>query len=114
MTDLWLELRDKNILLGDCIRSLKEQGMKHARADHDYKISLRLEIFELHEKDKVAWTACISMAHGDTDRHNVSQKRLERDLAKTKYDVLQEKINGLKLEMRIIESQLSREWGQAK
>lgn len=111
MNDLWQELEDKRRLLNDCISSLKDNGIALARHEHDYKMALRTEIFRLHEAEKVAWTACINLAHGD---ENVAGLRQSRDLAKTKYDVLIEKINGLKLEMRILEGQLSREWGISK
>ena len=112
--DLWSELTDTRKLLNECIVALKDNGILYAKSEHEYKIALRKEIYRLHEDEKVAWTTTMSMAHGDTDNFNVSDKRYRRDLAKTKYDVCLEKINGLKLEIRILESQLNREWGQAK
>jgi hypothetical protein len=86
-------------------------GKKLARAEHDYKIANRVEIFRLHEEDKTAWTACQTLAHGDD---TVAQLRLNRDLAKVEYEVSQEKIQGLKLQLRLIESEIERDWSQSK
>jgi hypothetical protein len=41
----------------------------------------------------------------------VAKKRFERDIAETMYNTAQEKINTLKLQIRILESQIQREWG---
>lgn len=97
----------------DCISALKIKGRERAQAEHNYKIALKKEIVALHD-EKVAWTTCVQMAHGDTDRYNVAALRLKRDLAQADYDVCQEMINGLKLQIRILESQLSREWSTTK
>ena len=40
----------------------------------------------------------------------VAQLRLKRDIAQTMCDANQEHINVMKLQMRIIENQLKREW----
>ena len=111
--DLWSEITEKTKLLYDCISALKVKGRDRAQAEHDYKIALKREIVSLHD-EKVAWTTCVQMAHGDTMRHNVAALRLKRDLAQADYDVCQEMINGLKLQIRILESQLSREWSVSK
>lgn len=85
-----------------------------SRTEHDYKVAYRKEVFRLHQQDKVAWTAAITLAHGDTEYFNVAELRFKRDIAKSEYEVAQEKINGLKLSLRMIEAEISREWGQNK
>lgn len=90
---------------------LWRMGKKLALAEHEYKIANRIEIFRLHEEDKTAWTACQTLAHGDK---KVAELRLKRDLAKVEYDVSQEKINGIKLQLRLIESEIERGWNQSK
>ena len=42
---------------------------------------------------------------------SVAEARFRRDVAEAVYKANQEAINSLKLQMRLIESQLSREWG---
>lgn len=44
----------------------------------------------------------------------VANKRFKRDVSETMYNVALENINSLKLQMRILENQLSREWGNTK
>lgn len=111
--DLWREITEKTSLLQSCISALKDKGRERAQCEHDYKIALKKEIVALHD-EKVAWTTCVSMAHGDTDRYNVAALRLKRDIAQADYDVTKEMINGLKLQIRILESQLNREWSVTK
>lgn len=111
--DLWSEITQKTNLLHDCISALKSKGRDRAECEHNYKIALKREIVALHE-EKVAWTTCVQMAHGDTDRYNVAALRLKRDLAQADYDVCQEMINGLKLQIRILDSQISREWSDVR
>lgn len=100
--------------LTDSYSHLWKKGREYATADHMYKISYKKEVFLLHEVDKVAWTACMSLAHGDEDRNDTAKLRLARDLAKIEYEVMQEKIQGTKLQLRLIESQLERDWSQTK
>jgi len=90
---------------------LWKEGQVYALAEHNYKIANKIEIFRLHEENKVAWTVCQTLAHGD---ETVAELRLQRDLSKVKYEVMNEKIQGIKLQLRLIESQLERDWGQAK
>jgi hypothetical protein len=40
----------------------------------------------------------------------VAKKRCNRDIAQTMYTVAQENINSIKLQIRILESQVNREW----
>ena len=41
----------------------------------------------------------------------VADKRFKRDVAETMYNVALENINSTKLQLRILENQLQREWG---
>ena len=107
---LWDEIIEKRALLSSCIESLMEHGIKASKAEHNYKIALRKEMYRLREDEKVAWTAVANLSYGDLQ---VAKLRMDRDIYKVTYDAAQEKINGLKLELRILESQLNREWGNA-
>lgn len=44
---------------------------------------------------------------------SVAEARFKRDVAETIYKANLEAINSIKLQMRLIESQLNREWGNA-
>lgn len=43
----------------------------------------------------------------------VAERRLKRDIEQANYDANKEHINICKLKLRILEAQLSREWGAA-
>ena len=111
MTDLIQEIKEKRKSLMDAVESMRYMGAKLAESEFKYKVALRKEIFLLHEDKKVAWTACSNLAHGEDSEFEVAQKRYNRDFAKTQYEASQELINALKLEIRIIEGDLKREWG---
>ena len=73
----------------------------------DYKILLRQECLKLRDE---------GMAIGMIDKTcygipSVAEARYRRDIAEAIYRANQEAINSIKLEIRIIESQLQREWG---
>lgn len=105
--DLYLELQSKFAQLDKSIRHLRKSGTEYATAERDYKILLRTECLKLRDE---------GMAVGMIDKTcygipAVAEKRFQRDIAKTIYTANQEAINSLKLQIRIINDQLSREWG---
>jgi len=71
------------------------------------RILLRQEILRLHVEDSVAWTSCYTLAQGE---ETVSKLRLDRDIKKSDYDVCREKINACKLEIRLLEEEIKRDW----
>ena len=89
------------------VKGMQNWGLKKAQAESDYKTVLRQEV--LKERDKGTAVGVISLTvYGHSE---VAKKRLERDIAQTMYEVSQEKINVSKLEARILENQLNREYG---
>lgn len=109
--DLTNELFSKLTELTASISTLKEYGLKLAEAEKDYKICLRLEALKLRSEKGMAITLIQQVVYGVPE---VAEKRFKRDVAETMYNTAQEKINTLKLQIRILESQVSREWGQNK
>lgn len=105
--DLTQSLRQQRILLIDCVQAMKDTGRKLAQAEYKYKVSLRQEILRLHIEDSVAWTSCYTLAQGE---EMVSKLRLDRDIKKSDYDVCREKINACKLEIRLLEEEIKRDW----
>ena len=106
--------RDRMLLsLTNSYSELWKMGKKLAECERDYKIAYRKEVLRLVHDKKCAWTAAITLAQGDTDAFNVAELRFNRDIAKSPYNVSTEKINGLKLSLRIIESEIERQWGKS-
>lgn len=108
--DLYLELQYKINLLESAVRSLKGHGRAYAQAEHDYKIALSQKI--LMERDKgVPVTIISDICRGSRD---IAKLRLERDVAEVAYKAVLEAINSYKLQIKILENQIQREWGVVK
>ena len=107
MEDLYNELLSKTRQLDTSIKMLRQNGTAYAQAEHDYKVALRQECLKL--RDQGMAIGMINMtAYGIP---SVAQLRFKRDVAETVYKANQEAINSLKLQMRLIEGQIQREWG---
>lgn len=91
------------------IRKLRTNGQKLAEAERDYKLTLRREALKLRAGDMPV-TLINSIIYGVPE---VADKRFKRDVEQANYDANKEHINVTKLKLRILEAQLSREWGAA-
>lgn len=106
--DLVLEIQDKMKELTQSIKMLRAHGVKLAEAERDYKIKLREEALKLRQEKGMAVTLIGQTVYGVPQ---VAKLRFERDVAEAMYTANQEHINVCKLQIRILENQLSREWG---
>lgn len=104
--NLFNELQTKQSQLNVSIKKLRETGSNYAKAERDYKILLRQEVLKLRDEGQAIGVISL-ICYGIP---SVAKARFERDVAETIYKANQEAINTLKLEIRLIESQLSREW----
>lgn len=105
--DLYSELQSKTKQLEISIKQLRKSGTEYAAKERDYKVLLRTECLRLRDE---------GMAIGMIDKTcygipSVAKARFERDVAETIYKANLEAINSIKLQMRLIEAQLNREWG---
>lgn len=103
MNDLGYKIQELNT----SIELLKTNGKKYAEAERDYKIMLRQECLKLKHE---------GMAIGMIDKTcygipEVAEKRFQRDVAEVMYKANQENINSIKLQMRLLENQIQREYG---
>ena len=108
--DLFNELGRLTNDLNVSIRKLRETGTDFAQAERDYKVLLRQECLRLRDE---------GMAIGMIDKTcygipSVAEARFKRDVKQAIYNANQEAINSIKLQMRIIEGQLNREWNSVK
>lgn len=104
--DLYNELQAKIKQLEVSVKELRTSGTNYAKAERDYKILLRQECLKLRDE---------GMAIGMIDKTcyglpTVAEARFQRDVNKTIYEANIEAINSLKLQMRLLEAQISREW----
>ena len=93
--------------LTSSIKLLRKNGNELAEAEKQYKITLRLEALKLRNEKNMPVTLINQIVYGIPE---VAEKRFKRDVAETMYNTNQEHINVTKLKLRLLESQLSREW----
>lgn len=108
--DLWQELRSKSQQLETSIKSLRRTGAEYAQAERDYKVLLRQECLKLKD-DGMAIGLIDKTCYGIP---SVAEARFKRDVSEAVYKANQEAINSLKLQLRLIDSQINRDWGQAE
>lgn len=107
--ELYQELQTKTRQLEASIRQLRQNGTAYAQAEMEYKMLLRQECLKL--RDSGMAVGMINMtAYGIP---SVAEARFKRDVAETVYFANKEAINSIKLQLRLIESQIQREYGIA-
>lgn len=109
--NLYNDIQELTSRLNVNIKSLAQNGQAKAVAEHDYKICLREEALKLRQEKNMPVTLIQQIIYGVPE---VAKKRFERDVAETMYNVNLESINSIKLQIRVLESQLQREWGNSK
>lgn len=107
--DLYNELTIKTGELNTCIKMLRKTGTAYAEAERAYKVKLAEKALRLRD-DGMAIGMIDKVIYGDRE---VADMRFKRDIAEVSYDANKEAIQSIKLQMRLIEAQLQREWGQA-
>lgn len=104
--DLYNDLQAKLEQLSASLKKLRQTGSEYAKAERYYKILLRQEVLKLRNEGEaigVIQLTCYGIP-------SVAEARFKRDVAEAIYKANQEAINTLKLEIRLIESQLQREY----
>lgn len=107
--DLVNDIENLILRLNNSVKKLKEYGTELATTERDYKITLRQEALKLRQEKNMPVTLISQIIYGVPE---VAEKRFKRDVAETMYNTAQENINSIKLQLRILENQLSREWGK--
>ena len=104
--DLYEQITKLMAELTASIRKLRDNGVKLAEAERDYKITLRNEALKLRSGDMPV-TLINQIIYGVPE---VAEKRLNRDIAQANYDANHEHINIVKLQLRLLEAQIEREY----
>lgn len=108
--DLWNELSEKRALLDKAIETLANNGYDLAAKERDYKIAVNKKALELRAEDTPV-TLINTIIYGYED---IAKLRFDRDTAEVKYNANNEYINTLKLQIRILENQLNREYSNTR
>jgi len=107
--DLYQELQAKTKQLDTAIKQLRKNGTEYAENERAYKVLLRTECLRLRDEGMAIGMIQLT-CYGIP---SVAEARVRRDIAQVVYEANQEAIQAIKLQMRLIESQIQREWGQA-
>lgn len=104
--DLWQEIQQKTRELETCVMELRRSGTAYAQAEREYKVKLREWCLRL-KADGMAVGMIDKTCYGIPE---VAELRFRRDVAETVYKANTEAINSIKLQLRLIDAQLTREW----
>ena len=107
--ELFNDIQELIEKLNVSIKTLAKNGKALAEAERDYKITLRQEALKLRQEKNMAVTLINQIIYGIPE---VADKRFKRDIAEAMYQTNLEYINTTKLQLRILENQLQREWSK--
>lgn len=108
--DLYEQIQNYIAQLDVSVKQLRKSGSNLAEAEQKYKICLREEALKLRAEKNMPVTLINQIIYGVPE---VARLRFDRDVKEAIYQSNLESINSTKLKLRILENQLSREWGQA-
>jgi hypothetical protein len=100
------QMLDKTKLLDGVITQLKIRGRKMAETEADYRSALAQKILQLRAEGFPA-TIMSDVVRGDRE---VAKLRLVRDIAKTEYEVANEMLQVLKLQIRVLQAEVERDF----
>lgn len=107
--DLIQEMGAKTALLDKAITQLGVRGRTYAQAEQDYRIALSKKILA-QRAEGMPVTILSDVCRGDPE---IAKLKLERDIAETVYKSAMEAIQAYKLQIRILDAQIEREWSRA-
>lgn len=106
MVELIQEIGAKSSLLDAAVKQLGVRGKAYAQAEREYKVALAKRIMQEREKGTPV-TIISDICRGDSE---IARLRFERDCAEVVYKSAMEAIQSIKLQIRILDSQIEREW----
>lgn len=107
--DLITELQNTIAMLQASIKSLKVTSQAYAKAEQEYKILLRQECLKLRDEGMAIGMITLT-CYGIP---SVAEARFKRDIADANYKANLEAIQSYKLQIRLLDNQISREWGMS-
>lgn len=107
---LYIELQQRTRMVDAAVSELRRRGTALAEAERDYRIAKAEAIMREREKGTPA-TLTADLVKGSK---RIAELCFERDCAQVVYDSAREALNAYKLQARLIEGQIQREWEQAR
>lgn len=104
--DLMLDLQGKVQLLDKALQQLGKRGRDYAEAEREYRVALAKKIAA--ERDKGTPVTIISdVCRGSQE---IANAKFQRDTAEVVYKSALEAINVYKLQLKLLENQIDREF----
>ena len=107
--DLTERMNGLTSLLNAALRAFGKRGREYAQAEHDYRIALAEKMLELRAEGQPV-TIVPDLARGD---RKIARLKFDRDTREAVYKAAQEAIQSYKLQMKLTEAQIEREWGKS-
>lgn len=104
--DLYNQLSALLEQLNISIRSLRKTGQEYAEAERDYRMALSAEILRM-EGDGRPVTNIYNIARGT----KVAEAKYKQIATEAVYKANMEAIQGIKLQIRVIQAQIDKEYG---
>lgn len=104
--DLLQELWKINDLLTKALEQYKQRGREYAQAYKTYRVMLAQELLRLRA-EQVPVTIAYDIARGKEDIANAKEQEI---ITESLYESCKEAINTYKLQMKIIQEQINKEW----
>lgn len=105
--DLYNQLASLVDQLNISIKSLRKTGTEYAEAERDYRMALSAEIIRMEGEGRPV-TNIYNIARG---QKNVAQAKYKQIATEAVYKANMEAIQGIKLQIRIIQAQIDKEYG---
>lgn len=104
--DLLHDLQHDRELMKTAVAECTERGRAMARAEAEYQEAKNIRVLEMKD-ERMPATLIQLLIKGDPD---VNEKLLKRDIARVEYESAKDAVNVYKLDARLIEQQIQREW----
>ena len=106
--DLITDMQDKLNMLNRAVNTLAKNGRALAEGERTYRVALAQLILKMRDAGMPV-TIIGDVCRGDSF---IADLKLARDTAQAVYDANIEAINVWKLQVRVLESNIGREWGR--
>jgi len=106
--DLLYELNTRMALMDAAQRELTKYTEEKAQTERDYRVALADCMNRLRADKGTPATILGDIARG---QRSIADLKFKRDIATGMYDAAVSALNNYKLQARLLEAQISREWG---